>query len=346
MLNKDQYNQDEYNDYYRQEVEGSELGSSSSKENKFVGKFIALLSLLALAIASYFGYKAFSETSISDNNHTTNVPAKETTSSLPTSVQEKSTAIESPKVKIPIDKMPENKTIQEKGVEKNSIEKKPLEEKPVEKKALEEKNRTTQSKITKVVESQSKMSPEEVAAVVAAVMKQMSQTKSNNSTTVETPNKQDLNLMNKLTNLEVDPVSKDLMEELKKVNVTEDTKVENSDKQIDVYNKVNVENTTTDIDTDTLSKLSDEINSVITKGSTSETTSNNTDKIYTESLKDEVDVRKNEMRIIVVREGDTLGKIAARAYGNASEFKRIYEANPEITRPDHIYIGQKLRIPN
>lgn len=338
MLNKDQYNQEEYNDYYRQEVQGSELGSSPSKENKFVGKFIALLSLLALAIASYFGYKAFSNASISDNNHTTNIPAKETKSSLPKSVQEKSTAIESPKVKMPIDETPENKTIQEKGVEK---------------KALQEKSHTTQSKVTKVVETQSKMSPEEVATVVAAVMKQMSQTKSsNNSTTVETPNKQDLKLINKLTDLEVDPVSKDLMDELEKSEVNEDAKIENSDKKIDVYNKVNVQNTTTNMETDTLSQLSDKINSIITKETTSETTStsstssSNTDKGYTESLKNEVDVRKNEMRIIIVQEGDTLGKIAIRAYGDASAFKRIYEANPEVTRPDRIYIGQKLRIPN
>ncbi len=334
MLNKDQYNQDEYNDYYRQEVEGSELGSSPSKKNKFIGKLIALLSLLALSIASYFGYKTFSNTSISDNNHTTNVPAKETTSpSLPQSVQETAIPTESPKVKKSIEKV--NNTT--KIIPTETIEKKNIEENPVE-----ENSSTTQSKVIKEVETQAKMSPEEVAAVVAAVMKQMSQTKSNNSTTVETPNKQDLNLMNKLTNLEVDPVSKDLMEELKKVNVTEDTKIENSNKQIDVYNKVNVQNTTTDIDTDTLSKLSDEINSVITK----ESTSNNTDKSYTESLKDEVNVRKNEMRIIIVQKGDTLGKIATRAYGNASEFKRIYEANPEVTRPDRIYIGQKLRIPN
>jgi len=48
----------------------------------------------------------------------------------------------------------------------------------------------------------------------------------------------------------------------------------------------------------------------------------------------------------VVKKGDTLGKIAKRAYGNAMAYKKIYQANPEVTRPDRIYIGQKLRIPN
>ena len=57
--------------------------------------------------------------------------------------------------------------------------------------------------------------------------------------------------------------------------------------------------------------------------------------------------RKNEMRIIVVRRGDTLGKIAKRAYGNVMEYRKIYKANPDILkRPDRIYVGQKLRIPN
>ncbi len=44
--------------------------------------------------------------------------------------------------------------------------------------------------------------------------------------------------------------------------------------------------------------------------------------------------------------GDSLSKIASREYGNASEWKRIYEANQDILKdPDKIYPGQKLKIP-
>ncbi len=44
--------------------------------------------------------------------------------------------------------------------------------------------------------------------------------------------------------------------------------------------------------------------------------------------------------------GDTLGKIAERYYGKASEYMRIFEANREIIEdPDRIYPGQKIRIP-
>jgi nucleoid-associated protein YgaU len=48
----------------------------------------------------------------------------------------------------------------------------------------------------------------------------------------------------------------------------------------------------------------------------------------------------------VVVEGDSLSKIALRQYGNASKWRRIYEANRDaIKDPDLIYPGQELRIP-
>ena len=44
--------------------------------------------------------------------------------------------------------------------------------------------------------------------------------------------------------------------------------------------------------------------------------------------------------------GDTLSKIAKREYGDASEWKRIYEANKDtIKNPDLIYPGQTFKIP-
>jgi nucleoid-associated protein YgaU len=47
-----------------------------------------------------------------------------------------------------------------------------------------------------------------------------------------------------------------------------------------------------------------------------------------------------------VESGDTLGKIAAQHYGDASKYPLIFEANqPMLTDPDKIYPGQTLRIP-
>ncbi len=51
-------------------------------------------------------------------------------------------------------------------------------------------------------------------------------------------------------------------------------------------------------------------------------------------------------KIYEVISGDSLSKIAKREYGNANEWKRIYEANRDLLKdPDKIYPGQKLKIP-
>ena len=51
-------------------------------------------------------------------------------------------------------------------------------------------------------------------------------------------------------------------------------------------------------------------------------------------------------RTYVVASGDSLSKIAKREYGNAKDWKRIYEANRDILKdPDRIYPGQELKIP-
>jgi nucleoid-associated protein YgaU len=47
-----------------------------------------------------------------------------------------------------------------------------------------------------------------------------------------------------------------------------------------------------------------------------------------------------------VKSGDSLSKIAKRVYGNASAWKKIYEANRDLLKdPDKIFPGQKLKIP-
>lgn len=310
MLNKDEYNQEEYNDYYRQEVEGAELGNSDDEGAGLMSKLMVLLVLLALSIAGYFGYKAMNSSSIDDLDTSLQVSAE---ASLPQSVQEEPQEVAVVKTEvtpIKIAKIEPVKSIQS----------------------------TVTSEVSKAVSTQGKMSPEEVAAVVAAVMQQMNQEKSSNTVTISAAAKKDVALIDELSSSKVDSVSADLIKELEGVDISENTQVDNSKKQVDVYNKVNVQNVS---GADTLSQLSDQINSVMNEGVSKDKTAT-----YTNSLKSEVDVHKNEMRIIVVRKGDTLGRIAKRAYGNEMDYKKIYRANPEVTRPERIYIGQKLRIPN
>jgi nucleoid-associated protein YgaU len=47
-----------------------------------------------------------------------------------------------------------------------------------------------------------------------------------------------------------------------------------------------------------------------------------------------------------VVKGDSLSKIAKQMYGNANQWKKIYEANKDtIKNPDLIYPGQVIKIP-
>jgi len=67
---------------------------------------------------------------------------------------------------------------------------------------------------------------------------------------------------------------------------------------------------------------------------------------YEQAIKKEINVRSNEMRIIIVQKGDTLSKIAKKAYGDIDAYPKIFMANPEVLKnPDEIFVGQKLRIP-
>lgn len=47
-----------------------------------------------------------------------------------------------------------------------------------------------------------------------------------------------------------------------------------------------------------------------------------------------------------IQSGDSLWKIAEKAYGDGSKYTQIFEENKEVIKdPDLIYAGQKIRIP-
>lgn len=68
---------------------------------------------------------------------------------------------------------------------------------------------------------------------------------------------------------------------------------------------------------------------------------------YSSALETESVARNNALRSITVRKGDTLWDIARRAYGNGSYYKKIIEANPEVTKKGKIYLkeGQIIQVP-
>jgi len=59
----------------------------------------------------------------------------------------------------------------------------------------------------------------------------------------------------------------------------------------------------------------------------------------------EIATRENQLSVIVVQKGDTLGDLAQKAYGDASQYRKIFEANPSLKSPNRLYVGQKLNVP-
>jgi LysM repeat protein len=112
-------------------------------------------------------------------------------------------------------------------------------------------------------------------------------------------------------------------------------------KDIDHYNKIIINKPKDEKCTnDRLAELSTKLSFIV--DDTSDTNSSS----YTEDIIKEIAVRSNEMRIIIVQKGDTLSKIAKRAYDNCDAYIKIFKANPEVIKnPNQIFIGQKLRIP-
>jgi len=114
-------------------------------------------------------------------------------------------------------------------------------------------------------------------------------------------------------------------------------------KESNHYNKVILtSNETNKIQNSALMELTNNINNVL-----EEQTGENPASDYSTAIKKEVVFRTNEMRIIIVQRGDTLSRIAKKAYGNSDAYPKIFSANPEIIKnPDQIFVGQRLRIPS
>ena len=54
----------------------------------------------------------------------------------------------------------------------------------------------------------------------------------------------------------------------------------------------------------------------------------------------------NDDEFYIIEKGDSLWKIAEKAYGSGIKYKEIFEANREVIEdPDKIFPGQKIRIP-
>ena len=61
----------------------------------------------------------------------------------------------------------------------------------------------------------------------------------------------------------------------------------------------------------------------------------------------DIKVEKTDLYgVYTVKSGDTLSKIAKYVYADANKYPKIFEANKDqLTNPDLIKVGQKLRLP-
>jgi len=286
MLNKDQYNQDEYNDYYAQETRGAEISGGSGDDEGSSKKIAVIFLLLILIIAvGYFGWKSM-------NSSTSN----ETTTDKSKVVSKVEKTIEEPEA------VEEPKAVEDKKETKNT----PVTPPPASTQA--DKIAEQVQSITSSDSSNGKMNPEDIANIVQMVMMKMSKEKSKKSTPTPTPTStaspedhaQDSQLMESLLSTDVDSLSS--------ISEGEEEKKPTLSKDVDIYNKVVLKDDKSN-SSDALSQLSDEISSVVESEEDSKP-ANNSD--YTASIAKEVKIRQKEMRYYIVKKGDTLGKIAKR----------------------------------
>ena len=134
-------------------------------------------------------------------------------------------------------------------------------------------------------------------------------------------------------------IEKPLEEQLEEIN--NKVFVNKSLKKANHYNKVILtKNEVLEVKNASLMKLSTNLNNIMKEEI-------NANSNYTQAIEKEVISRKNEMRVIIVQKGDTLSRIAKKAYGDHADYRKIFTANPEIIKnPNQIFVGQRLRIPS
>lgn len=86
--------------------------------------------------------------------------------------------------------------------------------------------------------------------------------------------------------------------------------------KVDYYNRIQLKNTLTG------NTLQDKVYKL--------TKTSNSSK-YVESLKSESKVRRNQVRSIELKKGESIWMIAVRAYGDGNDYVKILKANPQIT---------------
>ncbi len=187
----------------------------------------------------------------------------------------------------------------------------------------------------------STLNNQEILKIVKMVMKQMNQEREDNQNSTAFMVKDDDHYAKVLMNQEIDEISNSIKKN--KVSNINSQKVAGHTptlKEKNHYNKVIIEEEEMK-KKGSLAQLSNALSSEISQMAEVPEVS-----YYTKSISKELNVRSNEMRVIIVEKGDTLSKIAFKAYGDYDAYPKILLANPEvIVNPNQIFVGQHLHIP-
>lgn len=198
---------------------------------------------------------------------------------------------------------------------------------------ISDKNSNTKQKLYTEEEMQ------EILQMMIDQMQELKEEESNDSMS-KSQSEQNDNLAQTLLNIEDD---EDNLAQNEPRDIQADKVQAKENRTKDTYNKVVLEDNS--YSNDNIDKLSSEIGALI-KSVETKTKAKDSNK-YTNEIKKEVKVREDSMRIIIVRRGDTLSKIALRAYGSVKAYTKILKANRDLIKnPNRIYVGQRLRIPN
>jgi len=191
-----------------------------------------------------------------------------------------------------------------------------------------------------LVTNKQQLSQQEIAIIVQTVIAQMQ--KNQASLAKNAKKSEDSELLNSLQSVKLEDENKKVTNKPKNIvakKVQKSKEPEFIKKEI-VYNAVVIGNKEIKSTSD-LARLYASINRISRSKKRKLLKS-----AYTKRIKKEIIIRKNAMRVITVREGDTLGSIARRAYGKASLYTKIYEANPDLLKNPHsLRVGMKLRVP-
>ncbi|CAA6826729.1 MAG: Unknown protein [uncultured Sulfurovum sp.] len=368
---------DSYYENYKKSLENKGDFAESSNSEPSSNRFLMPLGLVALGVAGYLGYTMYptpSTTPFKDQNTeqkmfvesiqvekkaleklSEKVVTRDTNEVLETSVTENKDI-----TPVNVSRGKENREPKSAKVLANSSKLNKAEEKETNAKNINEKKKQLVSHISKESEPTLEKRDETKVASVNQIEKNVLQEKTSKQKVIEKESlaelktveqsklhnikQDDKELLGYLSQSSVDSVKPSTVKSEVASKTQKSTKKRQQKKNVDTYNKVVLVKNSAG---DELSKLSQLMSDVV-KAPKDNTSDKNKESLntYTSAIRKEVATRVNEMRIIIVKQGDTLGSLALKAYGNVMHYPKIFAANPDILEdPNKLSIGQRIRIP-